>query len=1295
MTTDPQSRYLSFGDFRLDCRSGELRKGRREIRLQPQPAKLLVLLASRTGEIVTRTEIQKLLWGEDTFVDFEHGINFSIKQIRDALGDDAEKPRYIETVPRVGYRFVAGAEAFSPDGGDERSPYPGLSSFSSSDSRFFFGREGEVESVRRKLESHQMLALIGPSGSGKSSFLRAGLLPSLPAGFRAVLFTPGSAPMRALTRALAPEISGDSEAVQDLAEDAVAAATRWRKRCEGALVVIDAFEELFTLNPPEVQAAFASMVGCLASEAGVRVLLSMRDDFLFRCHDYEELAPVFSELTPLGPLKGPSLRRALEQPAVSCGYRFESEELVEEMLREVQGERGALPLLAFAASQLWERRDRERKLLTREAYERSGRVGGALAQHAEATLERIGPTRLAVVRELFRNLVTAQGTRASREVSELLSVFPKEEDRRVAEEVLRELVSARLLTAYETSVEIIHESLLSAWPRLVRWQTQDADGVQLRDQLRQAAQMWQERGRSEDLLWTGRSYREFELWRERYSGSLTTLEEDFAKSMTARATRTRRRRRLAVTAAIVAATAVAALSLTLWRRAETARRAAVEESRSREAAQLLSLGRLRLEDHPSAALAYALASLERADNEPARRFVVEALWQGPTEFIFGTEGAAGAVRFSGDGRFLAYGSHKSARLQGSEGQPSRAVAPGQARFSVDFSGDDRLVVQGEGGGPLHTFSMPEADEAGTLPLGDIFWRLRGDRILTFGPPDGHENRAVVSWPVSGDAPRTIGAWDSRGVTHFTVTADGSRIAAVSGGRLSLTSLDRLADGASKEVGGNESTVWVNRGRPEIATVGREGRAIRLWSVEGEEPKRERELVGLPSETIEDVFLDGRRRFVSARVESDRLVHRVWDRDAAPDAEPIALRDRDTEGWVMGRDFDPTGRWLAVVHDKYGSLWALQEKRPRVLRGLEAPYFTALNFSPDSRYLISGSYGGEVWRWALDPAGGSRARLFYDRDHWLGAFTPSFDLEGRFVVVSDMRGGRVLLIPLEGGAARAIDAPADFVGKAALSKDGRTLAVALTSFTVPNRILVRDLQAGVERTLTADVEGESCAPGRPEAGMVNDMLFLSDGRLLTLGLTGLRVFDLTAGTSVRLRQCRPVVNVSSDGAVLAVAPDGETVLVAHTTDDPSRTSALATFDIETKAERLVVSHGKHVTTATLDPRGRFIVTGSADGLVRVGPLNEDEEPHLLYGHSAHVTSVAVSPDGRWIASAAEDGTIRLWPMPEGQPLQTLPYPELLAKIRALTNLRVIEAPGSATGYKVEPGPFPGWARFPEW
>ena len=137
------------------------------------------------------------------------------------------------------------------------------------------------------------------------------------------------------------------------------------------------------------------------------------------------------------------------------------------MVEAVEGARGALPLLAFAVSRLWEKRDRERKLLTRAAYEEIGGVAGALAQHAEATMDRIGAERQGIVREIFRNLVTAQGTRAVAEREELLSAFP---ERQAAEEVLRELIDARLLTSYEVEgkegeasrhrVEVVHESLL-------------------------------------------------------------------------------------------------------------------------------------------------------------------------------------------------------------------------------------------------------------------------------------------------------------------------------------------------------------------------------------------------------------------------------------------------------------------------------------------------------------------------------------------------------------------------------------------------------------------------------------------------------------------------------------------------------------------------------------------------------------------------------------------------------------------------------------------------------------------
>ena len=308
------------------------------------------------------------------------------------------------------------------------------------------------------------------------------------------------------------------------------------------------------------------------------MLLSLRDDFLIRCCELEPLAPVLEGLAALLALRQEDLRRAIEEPAKKWGYRFEDEALVDEIVSTVEGVRGALPLLAFAVARLWEKRDREKKLLTRLGYQEIAGVEGALAQHAEAMMDRIGSERHGVVREIFRNLVTAQGTRAVIDREELLSAFP---DRPIAEGVLGQLIDARLLTSYEVKekedepsrhrIEIVHESLLRAWPRLVRWQTQDEEGAQLRDELRQATRAWEEHDRPDDRLWSGTAFREYQLWRERYPGGLTDVEEAFASAMTSLATRRRRRRRIAGAAAVIVSAIVAAVFAGLWRRRHDAR----------------------------------------------------------------------------------------------------------------------------------------------------------------------------------------------------------------------------------------------------------------------------------------------------------------------------------------------------------------------------------------------------------------------------------------------------------------------------------------------------------------------------------------------------------------------------------------------------------------------------------------------------------------------------------------------------------------------------------------------------
>ena len=390
-----------------------------------------------------------------------------------------------------------------------------------------------------RIRVQRMLAVIGPSGAGKTSFVRAGVVPARPDGWAVLVCTPGLAPLRSLGQALTPALAGDPDALPQLVafedpEVATDLVRRWRRLHGEALLIIDQFEELFTLNPPETQACVAAVLGRLVAEAGIHLVLTLRDDFLIRCCEHQPLTPVLSHLTVLLPPARDALRRALVEPAAAYGYHFESDALVDEMVQAVEGARSALPLLAFAIARLWERRDREHACLTRASYLGIGGVAGALVQHADEALERLGADREVVVRELLRNLVTAHGTRAVIDREELLSVMP---DRAAAEAVLHELVDARLLTSYEDAangrtshhrIEIAHESLLSAWPRLLRWRTQDEEGAQLRDQLRQAAHLWDERRRLPDLLWTGTAYREYALWRERYTAPLSAIESAFA-----------------------------------------------------------------------------------------------------------------------------------------------------------------------------------------------------------------------------------------------------------------------------------------------------------------------------------------------------------------------------------------------------------------------------------------------------------------------------------------------------------------------------------------------------------------------------------------------------------------------------------------------------------------------------------------------------------------------------------------------------------------------------------------------
>jgi WD40 repeat protein len=1181
-----------------------------------------------------------------------------------------------------------------------RGPYPGLESFRESDTERFFGREAEVEALWARLHERRLLAVIGPSGVGKTSFVRAGVLASRPTGWAALVCAPGANPFRSLGQALAPQLADDAEALSQLLgfdeeETAVGLMARWRRAHTEALLVVDQLEELFTQSPEEEQARFAALLGRVASEADVHVVLSLRDDFLMRCSEHDALARVFTELTPLRPLSGGGLRRALVEPAKREGFSFE-EGLVEEMLQAVEGARGALPLLAFAVSRLWQERDRERKLLTRAAYEEIGGVAGALAQHAEATLERIGEGRQALVREIFRNLVTAQGTRASCEREELLSAFP---DRSAAETALEELIDARLLTSYEVPVsqtgreteapsadhrhriEIVHESLIKAWPRLVWWQAQDEEGAQLRDQLRQAARLWEERERSEDLLWSGTAEREFEVWRERYPGQLTAVESDFADAMVRRARRRKRWQRIAVASAVVALTVVSAVIAVSRQREAEARRQA-------EAAQLLALGRLELEDRPTAGLAYALASLERADSAAARRFTLHTLYRGAAAFVLDMQ--THNVSFSPDGEWLGTGglgtgAHLWPRKGGAPVSLGKSVGVPWVQF-------DPLapLLQVQDQTAIRILSVPDARELRRFERAGLWGELHDSRLITFSPG---ESTTLRSLPIREGEARLLGHWDRKDVAWRHVSADGEWLAYARDREVFLLHLEDLG-APPRRVGEHRTAVRFVEFAPgddRVLSVDESGE-IRLWSIDGEHPALER-TVRSGLDGLVWAFVDRTASTLVAAGMGSRDtpdVAFVWDLAGPPDANPVPLRNGDA-GFLNFFHLDRSGQWLATANNTFGVVWPLRGPKPRIIGGQKPPWIDVA-FTPDGRWLASSSGGeGVVRLWPLSPTVAPERRVLIENRASQFQYV-TIDAAGRNLLAASISGATAILAPLDGGAPRRLprSSPA-WLEAPAFSRDGRLAAAGTRMRAEGNLVEVWDLESGEVRPLDPRSNGEECADDPNLQSAVITVAFTSDGGLLTAGFSGLRRWDLEKGTNVLLRPC---TEIAEGLAWPILGGSREDRYLLAEVDVSRETSTLSFHDLRAGVSRELTSHGNEVRSVALDPTGEIAVTGGWDGLVRVGPVT-GEEPHLLYGHTRTVTSVAVSPDGQWIASGSDDGTIRLWPMPQGRPFHTLPYDELLARIRSYTNLRVVADEGGATGYRVEAGPFPGWGVVPVW
>ncbi|MDP1828435.1 MAG: serine/threonine-protein kinase [Archangium sp.] len=519
----------------------------------------------------------------------------------------------------------------------DESPYAGLSAFQENDANRFFGRGQEIAATVNRVRERPLLGIVGPSGAGKSSFVRAGLVPALKRSgenWEALVLRPGRNPLAGLASLISPMLNTSASIADEMNEQKkleqrlvkepgfVGAVLRGRARREkkNILLFIDQFEELYTLvADPVERKAFTASLAAVADDptSPIRLVISIRSDFLDRVpEDPRFMAELSQGLVFLNSPGTEGLREAIVSPAEMAGYRFESTGIVDDMIKHLATTSGALPLLQFAASKLWDARDAANKVLTQSAYDSIGGVAGALASHANAVIEKIPPQSQPLARAIFLRLVTADRTRAIVGIDELRELHTNPAE---LQSLVDELVQARLLVVQTgggaATVEIVHESLIHSWPMLKRWLEESGEDSAFLEQVRNAARQWTQKGNAEDVLWRGELAEEALRFQRRFRGNLPAAQKAFLDAVIDLSARQARRKRGLTIAALaflglLAAAASVAVVIIAAARADAQAQAVVAIKAEAEAKENLATAQKKEQERAAAA-----AKAEQAASE--------------------------------------------------------------------------------------------------------------------------------------------------------------------------------------------------------------------------------------------------------------------------------------------------------------------------------------------------------------------------------------------------------------------------------------------------------------------------------------------------------------------------------------------------------------------------------------------------------------------------------------------------------------------------------------------------------
>ena len=1126
-------------------------------------------------------------------------------------------------------------------------PYMGLSAFSEEDSQYFYGREALTQQLIHQLRDRSFLAVIGASGSGKSSIVQAGVIPQLRLGkqipsseqwwIRSI--RPGGNPLEALARRLGGAEGQGSRGAGEQGENysssshlllegifhqGVEGFVYWIRNQPHRVVVlvVDQFEELFTLAPTADRELFLELLLGAVQYAGDRfkLIITLRADFIASCLEVPALAKALQDLSVLVPpkLSLDDYRRVILNPAQQVGLKVEPE-LVEVLLRELNHSPGDLPLLEFVLEQLWQHRVAGE--LTLQTYqEQLGGIQGALERSSQAVYESLDPQMRECAKWIFLSLTQlGEGTEDTRRRVHKSELIVKKYPAALVEKTLNVLTAAKLvvmnleedtnitegskgdnkistplspLFPSPITVEVAHEILIRHWSTLRWWLEENRDRLRKQRQIEQASQLWLQRRQQADFLLQGVRLAEAEDIYIKYTDELSADVQRFIEACLVQRKqqqqqekrRLKQAQRAVVALSVLGLAAVCFGSLAYWK-SQAAQLREIEALNASSQANLLSHQQLE-----------ALIASAKAGKQLKNTFGAPAELQTQTlnvlqQVISGTQernrleghsAEVSSVSFSPDGKTIVSASNdKTAIIWGRDGTKLRTLT-GHTDIvrSVSFSPDGQTIA---------TASFDRTVKLWRTSDGALIRTLKGHTAEVLSLSWSGNGKTIAT----GSADRTAKIWQ---------VSDGHLLRTFSGYRDFVNSVSFSPDG-------------------EILAIASADKTVKLWRVS--DGLLLKTLLG-HSAAVSSVAFSPDGQIASAS--EDKTV-RLWRRDGTL-LRSIAAHNAG----VLSVNFSHDGQTLASTSaDSTIKLWSSKDGFLRqTLLGHSIAVYSA-SFSPDDQTLVSAGADKTVRLWQRDNP------LFKTLTGYQGQlYSVSFSPNGQTLATAGQDTTIKLWRTRDGtlrqtleGHSTSVYGHSDEVYGLAFSPDGETLASASLDHYIK---LWRTRDGYMIKTLQghrSNVNSLSFSP--------NSQILASASADMTIKLWNIQrkalIKTLQGHTAEVLS-----VRFSPDGQILASAGRDNKVLLWRVKDG--------------KLLYNLPGHTNAVNATSFSRDGQVLASASADKTIKLWQVSNGTLLQTLTGHTDAIYSVSFSPDGKMIASASGDGSIKLWNR-DGRELKTLP------------------------------------------